>query len=77
MPQLYEYSIWGNNENIIRMVLSQIWFVDGTFHHPPNFEQLLIIQYGDYITSNKIVGLFILMNKKNEFYMLYLNQLFQ
>ena len=66
-PVLYEYCIWGNNGNLIRMARSQIWFIDETFHHKSDFEQLLIIQYKDYITSNKIVSLYILMNKKIEY----------
>ena len=40
--------------------------IDGTFHHPPDFEQLLILMYKDYITSEKIVGMYILMNRRSE-----------
>ena len=43
-----EYIIWSNSENIMRIAKSKIWFIDGTFHHPPDFEQLLILMYKDY-----------------------------
>ena len=41
-PQLYEYIIWGNNEGIFRSAKSSIWFFDGTFHHPNEYDQLLL-----------------------------------
>ena len=62
----YEYIIWGNNENIIRMRQSKNYFIDGTFHHPPDFTQLLIIMYKDIISGIKITGLYILLNSKKE-----------
>ena len=62
----YEYIIWGNNENISRMRQSRHFFIDGTFHHPPEFTQLLLIMYKDIITSLKIPGLYILLNSKKE-----------
>ena len=70
----YEYAIWGNSENILRISKSIIWFVDGTYHHPEGYEQLLIIMYQDVITNEKIVGLYILMNGKN--YIIY-NKIFE
>ena len=48
--------------------------VDGTYHHPEGYEQLLIIMYQDIITNEKIAGLYILMNKKN--YIIY-NKIFE
>ena len=39
----YEYIIWGNNENILRMRQSRNFFIDGTFHHPEEFTQLILI----------------------------------
>ena len=66
-PQKYEYVIWGNNQNLIRICKSNIWFLDGTFHHPDNFKQVLILMYKDYLTGEKIPGLYILMNKINSF----------
>ena len=66
-PQKYEYVIWGNNQNLIRICKSNIWFLDGTFHHPDNFQQVLILMYKDYLTGEKIPGLYILMNKINFF----------
>ena len=43
----YEYIIWGNNENILRLRHSKHYFIDGTFHHLEEFTQLLIIMYKD------------------------------
>ena len=62
----YEYIIWGNNENISRMRQSRNFFIDGTFHHPEEFTQLILIMYKDIITSIKIPGLYILVNSKKE-----------
>ena len=50
----YEYIIWGNSENIMRLRVSKNIFIDGTFHHPPGYYQLLIIMYKDIITDLKI-----------------------
>ena len=62
----YEYIIWGNNENISRMRQSKNFFIDGTFHHPEDFKQLMLIMYKDIITGLKIPGLYILLNSKKE-----------
>ena len=62
----YEYIIWGNNENISLMRQSRNFFIDGTFHHPEEFTQLILIMYKDIITSIKIPGLYILVNSKKE-----------
>ena len=68
-PKLLEYIIWGNDENISRLRLSKNYFIDGTFHHPPEFKQLLIIMYRDIISSQNIPGIYILINGKyEEFY---------
>ena len=40
----YEYIIWGNSENIMRLRVSKNIFIDGIYHHPPGFYQLLIIK---------------------------------
>ena len=50
----------------MRIAKSKVWFIDGTFHHPPDFDQLLLLMYKDYITSEKIVGMYILMNRRTE-----------
>ena len=63
---LLEYIIWGNIENIMRLKASKNLFIDGTFHHPPDFYQMLIIMYKDIITGLKIPGLYILLNSKRE-----------
>ena len=61
-----EYAIWGNMENINRMRKSKNFFIDGTFHHPPEFSQMLIIMYKDIITNLKIPGFYCLLNSKKE-----------
>ena len=61
-----EYIIWGNAENIMRLKVTKNLFIDGTFHHPPGYYQLLIIMYKDIITDLKIPGLYILLNSKKE-----------
>ena len=49
-----------------RITKSNNLFIDGTFHHPVEFTQLLIIMYKDIITDLKIPGIYILLNSKNE-----------
>lgn len=61
-----EYIIWANSENLKRIKVSKNLFVDGTFHHPPEFYQLLIIMYKDVITNLKLPGIYILLNSKTE-----------
>ena len=50
----------------MRLKASKHLFIDGTFHHPPDFYQMLIIMYKDIITGLKIPGLYILLNSKRE-----------
>ena len=38
-----KYIIWGNSENIMRLKVSKNIFINGIFHHPPGYYQLLII----------------------------------
>ena len=45
---------------------SNHYYIDGTFHHPKEFKQLLIIMYKDIITELKIPGIFILLNDKSQ-----------
>lgn len=40
-------------------------FIDGTWYRPKGFRQILIIEYKDIITKEKIIGPYIIMNKKN------------
>ena len=65
-PIKYEYIIWANDENLNRISKSNHLFIDGTFHHPIDYCQLLIIMYKDIITDLKIPGIYILLNSKNE-----------
>ena len=50
----------------MRLRSSKNIFIDGTFHHPPGFYQLLIIMYKDIITELKMPALYILLNSKKE-----------
>ena len=59
-----EYIIWANDENIQRIRKSNHLYIDGTFHHPKEFKQLLIIMYKDIITELKIPAFYILINGK-------------
>ena len=45
---------------------SKNYFIDTTFHHPPDFKQMLIFMYKDIITELKIPGIYIIKNSKNE-----------
>ena len=56
----FEYIIWANDENIKRIRKSKHYYLDGTFHHPKEFKQLLILMYKDIITDLKILGIYII-----------------
>ena len=61
-----EYIIWANDENIKRIRKAKHYYLDGTFHHPKEFKQLLILMYKDIITDLKIPGIYILLNGKSQ-----------
>ena len=63
-PDLYEYIIWVNDENIMRKRKSKHYYIDVTFYYPAEFKQLLIFMYKDIITEKKIPGIYILLNGK-------------
>ena len=65
-PINYEYVIWANEENISRMGKAENLYIDATFHHPPEFKELLIFMYKDIITELKIPGIYALLNNKSE-----------
>ena len=67
-PVLLEYIIWGNDENIERIRISKNFFIDCTFHTPPEFQQLMILMYKDILTSLNIPALYILINGKYEIF---------
>ena len=46
---------------IARTRITKHLFIDGTFHHPINFAQLLIIIFKDTVTSEYIPGFYILI----------------
>ena len=61
-----EYFIWTSDQIIARARIANHLFIDGTFHHPINFTQLLIIIFKDIISSEYIPGFYILMSNKTE-----------
>ena len=61
-----EFFIWSSNQMISRARISNHLFVDGTFHHPINYAQLLIILFKDEIISQYIPCFYILMSNKSE-----------
>ena len=67
-PVLLEYIIWCNDENIERIRISKNFFIDCTFHTPPEFTQLMILMYKDILTSLNIPAIYILLNGKYEIF---------
>ena len=63
-PFSSEYFIWSTNQIIARAYITNHLFIDGTFHHPINYAQLLIIIFKDTITSEYTPGFYILMSNK-------------
>ena len=61
-----EYFIWSTSQIISRTRLTSHLFIDGTFHHPSGFSQLLIIIFKDIVTSDYLPGFYILMSNKTE-----------
>ena len=61
-----EYFIWSTNQIIARERLSKHLFIDATFHHPIEYQQLLIIIFKDILTYEYYPGFFILMSNKTE-----------
>lgn len=43
-------------------------YIDGTFHYPIGYKQLLVIMYKNYITDLKIPLFYILINGKYQIY---------
>ena len=42
-----EYFFWSTSQIIARARITKHLFIDGTFHHPINYAQLLIIIFKD------------------------------
>ena len=57
-PQKIEYIIWGNEENIRRLRILNHLFIDFTFHHPPEFKQLMILIYHDIVSKLNIPSIY-------------------
>ena len=53
--QKVEYNIWAKDENIRRMRKSNHYYIDATFHHPPEYKELLIFMYKDTISNVKFL----------------------
>ena len=51
---------------IARTSISKHLFIDGTFHHPINYAQLLIIIFQDTESSEYIPGFYVLKSNKTE-----------
>ena len=66
LPIPSEYFIWSSNQIIARSRLSNHLFIDGTFHHPEKYSQLLIILFKDIVTSEYYPCFYILMSNKTE-----------
>ena len=67
-----EFIIWANNENIARLRESKHWLIDCTYHYPKEFKELLVIEYKDILTKEKIPGMFILLKKKMNIFIIFL-----
>ena len=61
-----EYFIWSSNQMISRERTANHLFIDGPFHHPIKFSQLLIILFKDVLLSQYIPCFYILMSNKSE-----------
>ena len=51
---------------IARARIAKYLFIDGTFHHPVGFAQLLIIIFKDVVTAKYLPCFYILMSKRTE-----------
>ena len=70
-----EYFIWTINSIIAWSRLSKHYFIDATFHHPKDYEELIIIIFKDTGVHEYFPCFYILVNNKSEvMYDLVLNQ---
>jgi len=53
-----------NDINIERIRLSENWFIDATLYKHKEFNQLLILNYINLLTKEKIPGIYALTNSK-------------
>ena len=65
-PVPNEYFIWSSDQMIARARISHHLFIDGTFHHPVGFAQLLIIIFKDIVTAKYLPCFYILMSNRTE-----------
>ena len=63
---LLEFIIWMTDFQHKKIISSKHLYIDGTFHVPKNFYQLIIILYYGELTNKRYPGVFILINSKTE-----------
>ena len=65
-PVSSEYFIWSCNQMIARARVSKHLYIDGAFHHPIGYSQMLIIILKDIVTSDYLPCFYVLMSNKTE-----------
>ena len=65
-PLTVEYFIWSTASIISRARVADHLFIDGTFHHPKEYEELIIIIFKDIIIHEYLPGFYILVSNKSE-----------
>ena len=62
----HEHVIYISDYFIKKLNNSSHYYIDGTFIHPPDFKQLIVILYYDEIINKRMAGMFALINNKKE-----------
>ena len=65
-PINVEYFICSNDSIIARSRLSKYFFIDATFLHPKDYEELIIIVFKDTLIHEYLPCFYILVNNKSE-----------
>ena len=65
-PLTVEYFIWSTESIISRARVANHLFIDATFHHPKDYEELIIIIFKDIIIHEYLPGFYILVSSKSE-----------
>ena len=66
IPLLQNIFIWSTESIISRARVANHLFVDATFHHPKDYEELIIIIFKDIIIHDYLPGFYILVSNKSE-----------
>ena len=61
-----EYFIWSSDQVIAKVRIAKYLFIEGTFHHPVGFSQILIIIFKDMVTSKYLPCFYLITSKKKE-----------